>query len=84
MLVHSMKLTLKDPWKHVKVLFVVECSSMRAAFVDLLDEVAKVLKGNDSPFGGLRVILVADMAQLAPVPQVILSILVLGTLFRSL
>ena len=68
-LVQLMKKAPKDRWKHLKVLFVEECSLMSAAFLDMLDEVAKILKGNNTPFGGVRVILVGDMAQLPPIPQ---------------
>lgn len=57
-LVQSMKQVPKDRCKLLKVLFVEECSLMRAAFLDLLGEVAKILKGSDSLFGGVRVILV--------------------------
>ena len=67
-LVQQMKQAPKDRWKHVKVPFDEECSLMSAAFLDLLDE-TKILKGNDIAFKGVRVILVGDIAQLAPISQ---------------
>jgi ATP-dependent DNA helicase PIF1 len=46
-----------------------EVSMLSAQALDNFDAVARILRGSPLPFGGLRVVLVGDFFQLAPVPQ---------------
>ncbi len=56
-------------WLAVNAIVIEECSMMSDGFLTLLDQVAKAAKQNDRPFGGVQIILVGDLAQLAPVPD---------------
>lgn len=51
------------------ILVIDEVSMLHGARLDMINEVAKVLRGNDQPFGGLQVILVGDLFQLPPVSR---------------
>ena len=44
-----------------------EFSMLSASFFELLEEVARRAKGSSLPFGGVRLMLVGDVAQLPPV-----------------
>ena len=44
-----------------------EFSMLRHPFFELLDEIARRAKGSSLPFGGVRLMLVGDVAQLPPV-----------------
>ncbi|MFA9485712.1 MULTISPECIES: AAA family ATPase [unclassified Moraxella] len=50
-----------------KVLIVDEISMLHANQVDLLNEILKVIRKNDLPFGGMQVIFSGDFFQLPPV-----------------
>ena len=71
MLVNAMKAVAKARRREVAAILVEECNLMSDAFLDLLNAVAQLLKpqGRRLPFGGVRIILVGDMHQLAPKPQ---------------
>lgn len=66
-LISQMRAGVRDRWRSVKVIVIEEFSMLSADFVDLLDEVARSMKKVNAPFGGVMVILVGDLAQLAPV-----------------
>ncbi|MDB5164491.1 MAG: ATPase [Candidatus Saccharibacteria bacterium] len=51
------------------VLVIDEISMLHGARLDMINEVAKVLRGSDKAFGGLQVILVGDLYQLPPVSR---------------
>lgn len=54
-------------WAGAAALIVDEISMVDAAYLDLLDRVARRNRGSRRPFGGLQVIVVGDFAQLAPI-----------------
>jgi len=60
----------KDNWAATEVVTIEEYSLIDAAFLDLLDNMGRHMKSKDVPFGGVRVILVGDIAQLPPVNDV--------------
>ena len=66
-LISQMRTGVRDRWRFVKIIVIEEFSMLSADFVDLLDEVARSMKNVNAPFGGVMVMLVGDLAQLAPV-----------------
>ena len=65
----KMKAWPKQRWKTVQVVVIDEVSMLSGRFMKLFDEVARRMKGSNSPFGGIRVIAVGDFGQLPPVPD---------------
>ena len=60
----------KHRWQRlVQVIIIEECSLLSASFLELLDEVGRQFRDSQAAFDGIRVILVGDVAQLAPVPE---------------
>lgn len=59
----------KVKWQRCKVLIVDEVSMMNATFFNLFEEVARLVKGNENPFGGIQVVLLGDFYQLPPVAK---------------
>jgi len=59
----------RTKWLKCKVLIIDEVSMMNASFFDLLEEVARIIKGQDKPFGGIQVIMLGDFYQLPPVAK---------------
>jgi ATP-dependent DNA helicase PIF1 len=55
--------------KGVHVVIIDEISMVSAWCLDALEEIARRARGNDSPWGSLRVIVVGDFLQLSPVPS---------------
>lgn len=68
-LVREMKAAVKNRWRTVKAIIIEEFSMLSANFLDLLHEVACLMKKCKAAFGGVVIILVGDLAQLAPVPE---------------
>ncbi|KAF7367214.1 ATP-dependent DNA helicase PIF1 [Mycena sanguinolenta] len=60
---------LLDRWKHVKTLIIDEISMVDGQLFDKLEEMARLLRGNDAPFGGIQLVLSGDFFQLPPVPN---------------
>lgn len=54
-------------WKRVKTLIVDEVSMMSCKIFELLDQLARVIRGNSAPFGGIQLVCLGDMFQLPPV-----------------
>jgi len=54
-------------WQKCNILIVDEVSMMNAPFFELLEEVARLVRQNEKPFGGIQVILLGDFYQLPPV-----------------
>ncbi len=54
-------------WLYTKVLVIDEISMLDAKILDFLDHVAKRLRNNDEPFGGIQVVFSGDFYQLPPV-----------------
>lgn len=62
-----MRKGLAKRWKETDIIAVDECSMLDFALLLKFDEIARGVRESDCPFGGLRVILVGDFAQLPPV-----------------
>ena len=56
-------------WKTVDVLIVDEVSMMSKKLFNILDEIGKILRNNDRPFGGIQVVFSGDFFQLPPVAK---------------
>jgi ATP-dependent DNA helicase PIF1 len=54
-------------WRKTHVLIIDEISMFPPKSFDMLDEIARQVRRNDKPFGGIQVILSGDMYQLPPV-----------------
>ena len=59
----------KQNWKAIKVLIVDEVSMMSRKIFDALETVARIVRGNPVPFGGIQVIFCGDFYQLPPIPS---------------
>ena len=59
---HSFKYL--NRWKKVEVLIIDECSMLKPELFDKLEKLAKLLRGNSLPFGGIQIILSGDFLQL--------------------
>lgn len=53
----------------VDTLVIDEVSMLHGYRLDMVNQLAKLLRGNDLPFGGIQVILVGDLFQLPPVTR---------------
>ncbi len=51
------------------VLVIDEVSMLHGIRLDMVNQVAKLLRKNDAPFGGLQVVLVGDLFQLPPISR---------------
>lgn len=51
------------------VLVIDEVSMLHGARLDMVNQVAKLLRKNEAPFGGLQVVLVGDLFQLPPISR---------------
>lgn len=58
---------IKRNYKKTKVLIIDEISMLHAFQLDMVDQAAKFILGNDKPFGGIQVVLCGDFFQLPPV-----------------
>ena len=54
-------------WKFTKLLVIDEISMLSVVMFNFLHKVAKKLRKNDEPFGGIQIIVVGDFFQLPPV-----------------
>lgn len=54
-------------WLSTDILIIDEVSMMTAELLEKLDEVAKIVRRDTRPFGGMQVVLVGDFYQLPPV-----------------
>jgi ATP-dependent exoDNAse (exonuclease V) alpha subunit len=60
---------LVQRYNSIDVLVIDEVSMLHGARLDMVNQVCKLLRENDKPFGGLQVILVGDLFQLPPVTR---------------
>ena len=58
----------KKNWKAIKILIIDEVSMMSRKIFDTLETVARVVRNNPAPFGGIQIIFCGDFYQLPPVP----------------
>lgn len=61
---------VKKRWNETAILIIDEISMMNADLFDKLEIIAKKVRKNDAPFGGIQVILSGDFLQLPPVKSV--------------
>jgi len=54
-------------WKKVKILIIDEISMMSMKILDIIEELARAIRLNPKPFGGIQVIFTGDFYQLPPV-----------------
>jgi ATP-dependent DNA helicase PIF1 len=56
-------------YNSIDILVIDEVSMLHGARLDMINQLAKVLRANDKPYGGMQVILVGDLFQLPPVSR---------------
>ena len=59
----------KQRWMRTKVLVIDEISMVDGALFDKLEAIARAIRNNGRPFGGLQLVLTGDFFQLPPVPD---------------
>ncbi len=57
----------KIKWKRCRVLIIDEVSMLTANFFELIEDVARNVRSNSRPFGGIQLVLIGDFYQLPPV-----------------
>jgi len=58
-----------NEWKKISVLFIDEVSMLSCKILNILEKVARLIRKNSLPFGGIQTVFLGDMYQLAPVPD---------------
>lgn len=58
---------VKERWCNTRILVIDEVSMMSVKLFNLLNNVAKIIRKSDKPFGGIQVILSGDFYQLPPI-----------------
>jgi ATP-dependent DNA helicase PIF1 len=56
-------------WKRARTLVIDEVSMLSAEIFDLLDDMGRLVRRKDAPFGGVRIIAVGDLYQLPSIPK---------------
>ena len=56
-------------WRNTKVLIIDEISMIDGSFLDKLEYVARAIRKNDKPFGGIQLVMTGDFFQLPPVQK---------------
>nr|GAT43685.1 DNA repair and recombination protein [Mycena chlorophos] len=56
-------------WRTTEALLIDEISMIDGKFFDKLEEIARIMRHSDLPFGGIQLIICGDMFQLPPVPD---------------
>jgi len=57
----------KRRWQTTKLLFIDEISMINGDLLDKIEELARVMRKNTKPFGGIQLVLCGDFSQLPPV-----------------
>ena len=58
---------VKSKWQNTNILIIDEISMLSGNFLDKLNDIAKIIRKNKNPFGGIQIILVGDLFQLEPI-----------------
>ena len=59
----------KNRWMRTKVLIIDEISMVDGELFDKLERIARMIRGNGRPFGGIQLVVTGDFFQLPPVPD---------------
>ena len=59
----------KNRWLRTKILIVDEISMVDGELFDKLEEIARSIRNNGRPFGGIQLVITGDFFQLPPVPD---------------
>jgi ATP-dependent DNA helicase PIF1 len=59
----------REDWRSVKVLFIDEISMIHPNLFDKLENIARILRRNELPFGGIQLVCSGDFFQLSPVSK---------------
>lgn len=59
----------RQRWAQVRVLIVDEVSMIDGELFDKLEHIARILRNNGKPFGGIQLVVTGDFFQLPPVPE---------------
>lgn len=59
----------KNRWMRTKVLIIDEVSMVDGDLFDKLEEIARLIRNNGRPFGGIQLVITGDFFQLPPVPD---------------
>lgn len=59
----------KHRWMRTKVLIIDEISMVDGDLFDKLEEIARIVRNNGRPFGGIQLVITGDFFQLPPVPD---------------
>jgi ATP-dependent DNA helicase PIF1 len=57
----------KATWRHTQILVIDEVSMLSLKLFNSLNEIGKIIRGNNRPFGGIQLIFAGDFYQLPPV-----------------
>lgn len=58
---------VRNDWKQTDILIIDEISMMSCYIFDILEELARIIRKNNRPFGGMQIIFTGDMFQLPPI-----------------
>lgn len=59
----------KDRWLRTKILIIDEISMVDGDLFDKLESIARAMRNNGRPFGGIQLVITGDFFQLPPVPD---------------
>ena len=60
---------IKMKWWKTKMLIINEVSMLSAELFNMLNSIAKLVRGNSRPFGGIQLVLIGDFFQLPPISK---------------
>lgn len=59
----------KQRWMRTKILIIDEVSMVDGELFDKLEQIARTIRNNGRPFGGIQLVITGDFFQLPPVPE---------------